>query len=106
MALQERHPLEEARPDVAGFEGFDLAFGKMEKRVDRGFGKDLGQGFQDLLSAPPAGQPVVDQGDLEVFHPQGLYGGGSGKVNLEGVPARGRTPERNPAGAARYVREA
>ena len=68
MALQEGHPLEKAGPDGAGFEGLDLAPGKMKERVDRGPGKELGQGLEDPFSPPPSRQPIMDQGDLEVFH--------------------------------------
>ena len=49
-SLEKRHPLEEARPDDLFLDGFDLASGKMEERINGGFGEDLGQGLEDFFS--------------------------------------------------------
>jgi hypothetical protein len=70
---EERHALEETRPDDAPLDVFALASLDVKEGIDRGFGEDLGQDLQDLFSPSLAGQPVMDKGDFHVFHRKSLY---------------------------------
>ena len=91
--LEERHALEEARPDDALLDVRVLTALDVEKRVNGGLGEDLGQDLEDLLAPSLPRQPVMDEGDLRVFHrgnynpslPPFLKGGFRGPMCGNGV---------------------
>ena len=68
LLLHEGQPLEKARPDIAALDDLRLASLEMEKGKDRSPGENLGQDLEHFLAPSLAGQPVMDQGDLDVIH--------------------------------------
>ncbi len=72
VAPQARRVLQRAGADRPPLEIGAERSGKVEQRVDRRLGQQLGEGLEHLLAATHAGQPVVDQrrpGSARGAHP-------------------------------------